>query len=391
MQTETIDAVVIGAGPAGLMAAEEMVRAGRTVVVMDAKPSAGRKLLMAGKSGLNLTKDEPFETFLSAYREAAPWLRPMLEVFGPEDVKHWAENLGQSVFTGSSGRVFPEAMKASPLLRAWLGRIGAEIRQRWRWSGFEGSALRFETPEGVRMVQAGVTVLALGGGSWARLGSDAAWVPWLEEVGVEIAPIVPANMGFHVDWSPHMARWFGAPVKGCLLSAGGRSVRAEFVVSARGVEGGGIYALYRELRDGPKLTLDLFPDLDVADLSARLARPKGKASMANHLRKVLGLEGVRAALVNELARPLPDGTELAARLKALSLPLSGPRPMDEAISTGGGVTQQAVDAGLMLRARPGIFVAGEMLDWEAPTGGYLLTGCLATGLWAGRNAAAWRG
>ncbi|WP_370251502.1 TIGR03862 family flavoprotein [Nioella sp.] len=386
-----MDAVVIGAGPAGLMAAEEMVRAGRTVVVMDAKPSAGRKLLMAGKSGLNLTKDEPFETFLSAYREAAPWLRPMLEVFGPEDVKHWAENLGQSVFTGSSGRVFPEAMKASPLLRAWLGRIGAEIRQRWRWSGFEGSALRFETPEGVRMVQAGVTVLALGGGSWARLGSDASWVPMLETVGVEIAPIVPANMGFHVDWSPHMARWFGAPVKGCLLSAGGRSVRAEFVVSARGVEGGGIYALYRELRDGPKLTLDLFPDLDVADLSARLARPKGKASMANHLRKVLGLEGVRAALVNELARPLPDGTELAARLKALSLPLSGPRPMDEAISTGGGVTQQAVDAGLMLRARPGIFVAGEMLDWEAPTGGYLLTGCLATGLWAGRNAAAWRG
>lgn len=391
MQTETIDAVVIGAGPAGLMAAEEMVRAGRTVVVMDAKPSAGRKLLMAGKSGLNLTKDEPFETFLSAYREAAPWLHPMLEAFGPEEVKHWAENLGQPVFTGSSGRVFPEAMKASPLLRAWLGRIRAEIRQRWRWSGFEGSALRFETPEGVRVVQAGVTVLALGGGSWARLGSDAAWVPWLEEVGVEIAPIVPANMGFHVDWSPHMARWFGAPVKGCLLSAGGRSVRAEFVVSARGVEGGGIYALYRELRDGPKLTLDLFPDLDVADLSARLARPKGKASMANHLRKVLGLEGVRAALVNELARPLPDGTELAARLKALSLPLSGPRPMDEAISTGGGVTQQAVDAGLMLRARPGMFVAGEMLDWEAPTGGYLLTGCLATGLWAGRNAAAWRG
>lgn len=391
MQTETIDAVVIGAGPAGLMAAEEMVRAGRTVVVMDAKPSAGRKLLMAGKSGLNLTKDEPFVSFLSAYREAAPWLHPMLEAFGPEDVKHWAENLGQPVFTGSSGRVFPEAMKASPLLRAWLGRIRAEIRQRWRWSGFEGSALRFETPEGARVVQAGVTVLALGGGSWARLGSDAAWVPWLEAVGVEIAPIVPANMGFHVDWSPHMARWFGAPVKGCLLSAGGRSVRAEFVVSARGVEGGGIYALYRELRDGPKLTLDLFPDLDVADLSARLARPKGKASMANHLRKVLGLEGVRAALVNELARPLPDGTELAARLKTLSLPLSGPRPMDEAISTGGGVTQQAVDAGLMLRARPGMFVAGEMLDWEAPTGGYLLTGCLATGLWAGRNAAVWRG
>jgi uncharacterized flavoprotein (TIGR03862 family) len=391
MQAETMDAVVVGAGPAGLMAAGALARAGRSVVVMEAKPSAGRKLLMAGKSGLNLTKEEPFETFLAAYGAASDWLRPMLEAFGPEQVKTWAEALGQPVFTGSSGRVFPEAMKASPLLRAWLGETRAELRLRWRWAGFEGSALRFEMAEGTRLVRAGVTVLALGGGSWARLGSDAAWVPWLQEVGVDVAPIVPANMGFRVDWSDHMARWFGAPVKGCVLSAGGRSVRAEFVVSARGVEGGGIYALYRELRDGAPLLLDLYPDLTVDELAMRLARPRGKASLANHLRKTVGLEGARAALVNELARPLPEGAALAARLKTLALPLAGSRPLDEAISTGGGVTQAAVDAGLMLRARPGVFVAGEMLDWEAPTGGYLLTGCLATGLWAGRHAAGWRG
>lgn len=391
MQTETLDAVVIGAGPAGLMAAEAMARAGRFVVVMEAKPSAGRKLLMAGKSGLNLTKDEPFELFLGAFREAGDWLDPMLRDFGPDAVKSWAEGLGQPVFTGSSGRVFPEAMKASPLLRAWLGRIGAEMRLRWRWQGFAGDALRFETPDGMRLIRASVTVLALGGGSWSRLGSDGAWVSWLNAEGVETAPLVPANMGFRVNWSPHMQRWFGAPVKGCGLSAGGQAVRAEFVVSERGVEGGGIYALYRELRAGAELVLDLFPDFALEDLAARLARPKGKASVANYLRKVLGLEGVRAALVNEVARPLPEGEVLAARLKALELPLAGSRPMDEAISTGGGVTRAAVDEGLMLKARPGVFVAGEMLDWEAPTGGYLLTGCLATGLWAGRHAGAWRG
>lgn len=391
MQTEKLDAVVIGAGPAGLMAAEAMTRAGRSVVIVEAKPSAGRKLLMAGKSGLNLTKDEPCVRFLAAYGEAEDWLKPMLQTFGPTDVMTWAEGLGQPVFTGSSGRVFPKVMKASPLLRAWLGRIGAEMRLRWRWTGFEGSALRFDTPQGQRLVQAKVTVLAPGGGSWARLGSDAAWVPWLEDIGVEVAPIVPANMGFRATWSPHMARWFGAPVKGCLLSAGNRDVRAEFVVSERGVEGGGIYALYRELREGAGLVLDLFPDLTVEDLATRLARPRGKASLSNHLRKLLGLEGVRMALVNEVARPLPEGAALAAKLKALDLPLSGPRPLDEAISTGGGVTRAAVSDGLMLRARPGTFVAGEMLDWEAPTGGYLLTGCLATGLWAGNHAGAWRG
>ena len=390
MAAETIDALVVGAGPAGLMAAEALVFAGRSVVVVEAKPSAGRKLLMAGKSGLNLTKNEPFGTFLAAYGDAADWLRPMVEAFGPDQVTVWAEGLGQPVFTGSSGRVFPQAMKASPLLRAWLGRTRAELRLRWLWQGFEGTTLKFSTPDGARLVAPRVTVLALGGGSWARLGSDGAWVPWLAAEGVDVAPLVPANMGFRMEWSDHMTRWFGAPVKGCALSADGRSVRAEFVVSGKGVEGGGIYALYRELRNGAPLALDLFPDRSEAEIAARLARPRGKASLANYLRKVLGLDGVRMALLNEVARPLPEGAALAARLKALELPLKGPRPMDEAISTGGGVTRTAVDEGLMLRARPGVFVAGEMLDWEAPTGGYLLTGCLATGLWAGRCAGAWR-
>lgn len=391
MTVERIDALVVGAGPAGLMAAGSMLRAGRRVVVTEAKPSAGRKLLMAGKSGLNLTKAEPFEDFLAAYREAADWLRPMLAAFGPNDVQDWATGLGQPVFTGSSGRVFPKAMKASPLLRAWLAGLRAEMRLRWRWQGFDGDALRFSTPDGTRLVRPGVTVLALGGGSWARLGSDAAWMPWLAAEGVELAPIRPANMGFRVHWSPHMARHFGAPVKGCALSAGGRCVRAEFVLSARGVEGGGIYALYRELREGAALMLDLFPDLSEVEIVARLARrPRGKASRSNHLRKVLGLDGARAGLVNECLRPLPEAAELAAKLKALPLSLAGPRPLDEAISTAGGVTRAAVDQGLMLRTRPGIFVAGEMLDWEAPTGGYLLTACLATGLWAGRHAARWR-
>ena len=391
MAAEHMDALVVGTGPAGLMAAEALVKAGRSVVVAEAKPSAGRKLLMAGKSGLNLTKDEPIDAFLSAYGEAADWLRPMLEDFGPAQVKAWAEGLGQPVFTGTSGRVFPKAMKASPLLRAWLGRTRAELRLRWRWTGFDGGALGFDTPQGARLVAPDVTVLALGGGSWARLGSDGAWMPWLAAEGVTLAPLVPANMGFRVDWSDHMTRWFGAPVKGCALIADGQRVRAEFVVSQKGVEGGGIYALYRPLRAGHMLQLDLFPDLTEHDLATRLSRPRGKASRSNHLRKVLGLGGVRAALVNELVRPLPDGAALAGRLKALDLPLVGPRPLDEAISTGGGVMREAVDAGLMLRARPGVFVAGEMLDWDAPTGGYLLTGCLATGLWAGRHAGAWRG
>ncbi len=389
--TEEIDALVIGAGPAGLMVAEVLEQAGRRVVIAEAKPSPARKLLMAGKSGLNLTKAEPEAEFLTGYAEAAEWLSPMLTAFGQDGVRTWAEGLGQELFTGSSGRVFPRSMKASPLLRAWLGRLTAEMRLRWRWQGFDGTALRFDMPDGARLLAPRVTVLALGGGSWSRLGSDAAWLPWLAERGVEIAPLQPANMGFRVNWSPHMAPHFGTPVKGCALVAGDKQVRAEFVISEKGVEGGGIYAVSRALREGAELRLDLMPDLSAEEVAGRLLRPRGKTSLANHLRKTLGLTGARAALLNEWGRPLPEGAALGALIKALPARLAGPRPMEEAISTAGGVTRAALDDGLMLRAAPGVFCAGEMLDWEAPTGGYLLTACLATGRWAGQNAARWRG
>lgn len=386
---EKIDALVIGGGPAGLMAAQEMTQAGRRVVVAEAMPSLGRKLLMAGKSGLNLTKDEPFGSFLTAYGEAEGWLAPMLTGFGPAEVSGWAEDLGQRVFVGSSGRVFPRAMKASPLLRAWLGRLealGVTSRRRWRWTGFEGEALAFAAPDGRHLLAPRTTVLALGGASWSRLGSDGAWAPWLAARGVRITPFQPANMGFGVDWSAHMQPFFGQPVKGAALTAGGRTVRAEFVISARGVEGGGIYALSRLLREGAPLTLDLAPDRSLSALAQKLA-PGGKQSLANRLRKA-GLSPLVIALAQEVARPLPqDASALAARLKALPLPLTGPRPLDEAISTAGGIAHAALTDRLELRALPGIFAAGEMLDWEAPTGGYLLTACLATGRWAGRAAA----
>ncbi|WP_372611402.1 TIGR03862 family flavoprotein [Aquicoccus sp.] len=377
-------ALVIGAGPAGLMAAEALARAGLSVMVAEAKPSAGRKFLMAGKSGLNLTKDAPFETFLSAYGTRAGVLRPMLEAFGPGDVWAWAEGLGQTVFTGSSGRVFPHAMKASPLLRAWLGRLdglGVAIRTRWRWTG----GATFDTPEGRRVLAPDVTVLACGGASWARLGSDGAWADSLP--AETLAPFRPANMGFHVDWSAHMARHFGQPVKNVVLRAGPVQQRGEFVVSARGIEGGGVYAVSGAMRDGAALVLDLLPDFGEADIRARLAARRPKESLANTLRKRLKLDPVKQALLMEFARPLPD--DLAPALKALPVRHGGPRPMDEAISTAGGLRFEALDRGLMLRDRPGWFAAGEMLDWEAPTGGYLLTGCLASGRWAGEHAAAW--
>lgn len=379
-----MDALVIGAGPAGLMAAEMLAAAGRRVVVCEAKPSAGRKFLMAGKSGLNVTKDEPPEPFARAYD--AGWLAPMLAEFGPEQVQDWCRALGQEVFTGSSGRVFPVSMKGSPLLRAWLTRLGSEgveLRLRWRWTGFEGDAWQFDTPDGLVNLSPCVVVLALGGASWARLGSDAAWVPWLRDKGVEIAPFKPANMGFSVNWSPHMVKHFGQPVKGVALIAGARRERGEFVLSARGIEGGGIYAISRDLRDGATLHLDLMPDVPAGEIEARLARMKPGETLANRLRK-LGLAPVIVALVMEFGRTLP----LMTAIKALPIPLTGPRPMDEAISTAGGITRAALTDDLELRALPGVFACGEMLDWEAPTGGYLLTGCWATGRWAGRAAAA---
>lgn len=382
-------ALVIGAGPAGLMAAEELSRAGFRVTVAEAKPSAGRKLLMAGKSGLNLTKAEPLPEFAAQFGAAAGWLSPMLAGFGPPEVQVWARALGQEVFTGSTGRVFPVAMKGSPLLRAWLARLqsaGVELRTRWRWTGLEGGSFRFDTPEGVQLLNPDRTVLALGGASWSRLGSDGAWAPHLADQGVELAPFRPANAGLMVAWSAHIGKHFGAALKGIALTSGGLQSRGEIAISQRGLEGGGLYPLTPALRDGAALRIDLFPDLTPQVLATRLA-PRGKDSMANRLRKA-GLGPAHIALVQEFARPLPDqAPDLADRLKGLEILHQGPRPMDEAISTAGGIARSAVDEGLQLRRMPGIFVAGEMLDWEAPTGGYLLTACLASGRWAGRAAA----
>lgn len=379
---------MIGAGPAGLMAAGELASAGVSVVVCEAKASAGRKFLMAGKSGLNLTKAEPLAVFSGQFHEAAGWLAPMLAEFGPAEVQAWAKGLGQAVFTGSTGRVFPVAMKASHLLRAWLGQLGAmgvDLRTRWRWLGLDGPGFRFDTPEGERVLHPAVTVLALGGASWARLGSDAAWVPWLEAAGVAVARFRPSNMGFGVNWSPHMTRHFGQPLKAVALLAAGQRVRGECVISARGLEGGGVYALSRALRDGASLVIDLAPDRSQDEIAARLG-PHGRESITNHLRKALHFDPLRIALLQEWGRPLPNGAALAALVKALPVPLTGPHPLDQAISVAGGITRAAVTDGLALLALPDTFAAGEMLDWEAPTGGYLLTACLASGRWAGRAA-----
>ncbi|MDJ0995318.1 MAG: TIGR03862 family flavoprotein [Dinoroseobacter sp.] len=381
------DALIIGAGPAGLMAAAQIAQQGYRVCVVDRMPSVGRKFLMAGKSGLNLTKREDPSKFLAAYREAAHHLEPMLAAFGPAEVEAWAVHLGQRVFAGSTGRVFPETMKASPLLRAMLADLdkwGVALRTRWRWTGWKDGALCFETSDGVRTLSPRVTVLALGGASWARLGSDGAWADWL----APIAPFAPANMGVRRVWSTHMDPFLGAPLKGIALRSGDQVSRGEIVLSERGIEGGGIYALSPEIRSGQSLSLDLKPDLSNAEVERRLARSRGKASLATHLRKSLGLSKMAIALAQELARPLPsDPAGLAATLKALPLDHDGPRPLDEAISVAGGLPWHALDANLMLRDRPGTYACGEMLDWEAPTGGYLLTACLATGVWAGRAAA----
>ncbi|MGK7754003.1 MULTISPECIES: TIGR03862 family flavoprotein [unclassified Roseovarius] len=378
-------ALVIGAGPAGLMAAEALAAAGCAVTVAEARPSPARKFLMAGKSGLNLTKAEDLDTCLAAYAEAAPRLRPMLSAFGPDDVIRWAEGLGQPTFTGTTGRVFPAAMKASPLLRAWLARLdglGVTLHRRWRWTGWEGDAVLFDTPQGPHRRTPTVTVLACGGASWARLGSDGAWAAHLPG---QTAPFQPANMGFTVAWSDHMQRHFGQPLKNIALHAGPQVSRGEIVLSAAGLEGGGLYALSRPLREGAPLTIDLRPDLSHDEVRARLGRPRGKASLSNHLRKTLRLGPAEQALLHEVARPLP--ADLAPLVKALPVPLQSPRPLDEAISTAGGLRFDALDPDLMLLSRSGTFAAGEMLDWEAPTGGYLLTACLATGLWAGQAAA----
>lgn len=385
--------MVIGAGPAGLMAAGELADAGMSVTIVDAMPSAGRKLLMAGKSGLNLTKNEPLEVFLRQFSPSAT-LQKAVADFGPEAVQSWSQDLGEKVFTGSSGRVFPEVMKASPLLRAWLKRLGNQgviLKTNWRWTGWEAGETCFDTPEGKVALTPDVTILALGGASWPRLGSNGAWVDILTANGIKISPLKAANAGIKIDWSKHMERHFGAPIKAVRVLAGGKKIRGEFVLSKRGLEGSAIYSVSSEVREGAPLALDLCPDWDLREVTARLSRPPGKVSLTNYLRKKLRLDPARLALLQEFGRPIPQGKDLAALVKELPIKHAGLRPLEEAISTAGGVDFEALNDGLMLKARPGVFIAGEMLDWEAPTGGYLVTGCLATGRHAGQAAAIWAG
>lgn len=403
----TSSVVIVGAGPAGLMAAEVLAGAGHAVTVVDAMPSAGRKFLLAGKGGLNLTHSEPFELFVARLRERAGVLEPLLRAFGPEALRAWARGLGIETFVGSSGRVFPSDFKAAPLLRAWLHRLrgaGVAFQMRHRWLGWDDEgALRLAGPQGEVTLRGAATVLALGGASWSRLGSDGAWVPWLQARGVPVARLRPSNCGFEVAWSEHLrTRFAGAPLKAVAIrwtEADGREVeqRGEFVLSAYGVEGSLIYAASAALREAidrdgqATFQLDLLPQRRQDDVVQALAAPRGSRSLAKHLKSTLGLQGVTSALLHELLprETLADPVRLAAAVKALPITVRAPRPIDEAISSAGGVPFEALDDGLMLRALPGVFCAGEMLDWEAPTGGYLLTTCFSTGHAAGQGAARW--
>lgn len=387
---------VIGAGPAGLMAAERLAQAGLGVVVHDRMPSVARKFLMAGRGGLNLTHSEATERFVSRYGPAQAAVGGWIEDFSPEDLTQWVEGLGQPTFVGSSGRVFPKAMKASPLLRAWLARLetlGVQVRTRSRWTGWRDGALAFETPEGQRQERPAAVVLALGGASWPRLGSDGAWTAWLV---APTTPFRPANVGFDVAWSPlFRERFAGLPLKGIALSHGDRSIRGEAMIAGYGLEGGAVYALSAALRDAieaagqAEVRIDLKPDIDMERLTERLDRPRGKTSLSNHLRKTAGLEPAAVALLHEAGPPPAEPHALAQRIKALPLTLAGVQGLERAISSAGGVRLDGVDARLMLHARPGVFVAGEMLDWEAPTGGYLLQASFASGVVAAQGVIDW--
>ena len=399
-------AAVIGAGPAGLMAAEVLAQGGAYVTVYDAMPSAGRKFLMAGRGGLNLTHSEPLPAFLARYREAMPHLKTAIEAFPPSGLRDWSEALGQETFIGSSGRVFPRAFKASPLLRAWLRRLdsmGVKLALRHRWTGWdEQGRLLFETPEGPRVVETGATVLALGGASWPRLGSDGAWADTLADKGVKVTPLRPANCGFSVAWSDIFRdRFEGQPLKGVALTFGEHGVRGEAIITRSGVEGGAIYALSAELREAivrdgtATLTVALRPDLGMDNLTTKLSTPKGKQSLSNFLRKAARLSPVAIGVLQEATKAsgvslasMPPA-ELARLIDAVPIQLSGVAPIARAISTAGGIAFGELDGDLMLRRLPGVFAAGEMLDWEAPTGGYLLQASFATGAAAGRGALKW--
>ena len=398
---------VIGGGPAGLMAAEVLSASGVQVHVYDAMPSVGRKFLLAGRGGLNLTHSEPFDVFMSRFGERRAQLEPMLARFGPQQVREWAAGLGIETFVGTSGRVFPTDMKAAPLLRAWLHRLraaGVQFHMRHRWLGdasLAAGSLRFATPAGEAIVKADAVVLALGGASWARLGSDGAWAPWLQARGIDVAPLLPANCGFDgAGWSEHFAsRFAGQPFKSVAIafidSQGRRFARkGEFVATATGIEGSLIYAASALLRDeiavhgSATLLLDLLPDRSAEQVLAAVKHPRGARSLSSHLKSRLGLEGIKAGVLHEaLSREaMQDPVQLAATIKAVPLRLVAARPIDEAISTAGGVRFDALDERLMASAVPGVFVAGEMLDWEAPTGGYLLTASMASGAAAAHGA-----
>ncbi len=394
---------VIGGGPAGLMAAETLARAGVAVTIYDRMPNPGRKFLLAGRGGLNLTHSEPLPAFLARYGEGSEQLRAAIEVLPPTALRSWAENLGQDTFVGSSGRVFPRAMKASPLLRAWLGRLaglGVQLERGLRWTGWDADgALTFVSGDGRAVsVTADATVLALGGASWPRLGSDGGWVPILGARGVAITPLQSANCGVRVAWSAFLReRFAGEPLKRIAVSVGGTTQRGEAIITEHGLEGGAIYGLGPAIRaglaqgSGCTLTLDLRPDLDQFQLTGALSRPRGKLSLGNFLRKAAALSPAAIALLHEgHGKALPsEADELAAAIKAVPLTVTALSPIERAISTAGGIAWQALDEHYMLKSVPGTFAAGEMIDWDAPTGGYLLQACFATGAAAARGALAY--
>ncbi len=398
---------IIGGGPAGLMAAEVLIQGGVRVAVYDAMPTVGRKFLMAGKGGMNITHAEPLADFLSRYGTRRDQLQPMIAAFTPEMLRAWIQGLGISTFVGSSGRVFPTEMKAAPLLRAWLHRLreaGVRFHMRHRWVGWDAAqGLRFDGEQGEVVVHADAVVLALGGGSWARLGSDGAWVSLLTQRGIAVAPLLPANCGFDVGWTPHFSEKFaGQPLKAVTVSTTDLAdnvhrKQGDLMVTAGGVEGGLIYALSAPLRDQiaahgeATLYIDLAPNKPLSRVLAEVAHPRGSRSISSHLQSRANIKGVQTGLLREcLSREAFEQPEhLAAAIKALPLKLIAPRPLDEAISSAGGITFEMLNAQLMLHNLPSVFCAGEMLDWEAPTGGYLLTACFASGRQAGQGVLDW--
>lgn len=394
---------IIGAGPAGLIAAERLAGAGHRVTIYERMASPARKFLLAGRGGLNLTHSEPFDVFLGRYREARGWLEPALHAFPPQALRDWADGLGAETFVGSSGRVFPRAMKASPLLRAWLGRLdglGIRLASGRLWTGWDSDdALRFRLASGeAETILPDATLLALGGASWPRLGSDGGWVPLLAGRGVVVSPLRPANGGFTVAWSPQMKeRFVGQPLKRIVIRCAGEQAAGEAMIDPDGIEGGAIYALSATIREAVRrdgavtISIDLRPDLAAPDLASRLAKRRKGETLSNHLRKAAGLAPVAIALLRDAAGgALPaEPDALAALIKAAPLRLGAPMPIARAISTAGGIVREECDDGFMLKPLPGVFAAGEMLDWEAPTGGYLLQASFATGVAAAAGIAAW--